>query len=329
MRKFSAARNLNLPVEFFDFHSVKQDWQVEILEGLQQPQKRIAAKFFYDEEGSLLFNKICELDEYYITRTEKKILRNIRAELSKIVSQDCELIEYGCGSSEKITLLLEALSSCRAYTAIDICKEAILGLTHQLAISYPALQITAFCADFTSALPPLSKRSFRKPIGFFPGSSIGNFTPSEAKHFLKNIAQTLGKKGGLIIGVDLKKDANLLHRAYNDSQGVTAAFNKNILSQVNRICGTEFDLAQFEHVAFYNFKEGRIEMHLRSLCDQKVWVNAQPLFFKKGETIHTENSYKYSCEEFTHLASQAGFEPVCFWQDENKLFSIHYLKVSG
>ncbi len=311
---------------FYHSNTVKIDLREEILEGLRCPQKVLSSKFFYDEMGSSLFNQICNLEEYYLTRTETKLLQKMSCEIANILAEECHLIEYGCGNSEKIKILLNALRNCKSYTAIDICEEALLELTTDLSLSYPTLSVTAICSDFTSYILKKQDSFSQKKIGFFPGSSIGNFTPQQAIEFLQNAHEAVGEDGGFLIGVDLKKDLNLLHKAYNDSQGVTAAFNKNILKRVNGICGSNFNSDGFEHFAFYNEQEGRIEMHLKSLLDQMVLIGETSISIKKGETIHTENSYKYTPEEFQHLALKAGFNPSRVWLDEDQYFSIHYLQ---
>jgi dimethylhistidine N-methyltransferase len=314
--------------DFHDYHPDADDILLEVVQGLRKEQKEIPPKFFYDEKGSSLFYEITRLPEYYLTRTEIRLLESIRDDLVDYVGKGCNLIEYGCGSSRKIRILLDALYQPSAYLAIDISKEHLLELCRSLALSYSGLAIKAVCADFTKPLAlPLQRRpSFEKNIAFFPGSSIGNFEPEEAVIFLQNVRRSVGEGGGMIIGVDLKKALKILHAAYNDSRGVTRHFNLNLLERINRECGSNFDLSRFGHRAFYNAEKGRIEMHLVSLRDQTVKIDGNSIELREGETIHTENSYKYTPEEFQSLASGAGWKALKVWKDPQGLFSLHYFK---
>lgn len=319
-----------MKLKFHDLHPEISDLFSEVYHGLLLPKKSIPPKFFYDERGSDLFNKITELDEYYLTDAEKEILRERGSEIGRQIGPHCVIIEYGCGSSEKIHLLLDHLSHPHTYMAIDISKEHLVEMTEDLAKSYPDVDIHAICADFTQPLqlPLNGEHKDLKKIAFFPGSSIGNFDPAQAKRFLRTIREEVGPRGGLLIGVDLKKDTEKLQAAYNDSQDITAQFNKNLLVRINRECHSNFDLDNFQHQAFYNAELGRIEMHLESKKDQIVALNDTPIPFKLGETIHTENSYKFSVKEFLELTRHAGWNPVHTWTDSKDLFSIHYLETA-
>lgn len=301
----------------------------EVLDGLARPNKALPAKFFYDRRGSELFDKICTLPEYYPTRTEMAIMHAHREAIADALGHGCVVVEFGSGSSEKIRLLLDNLENPQGYMPIDISRTHLKAAADKLSQDYPEISVTAICADFTERLeltPP--SLGDGRPVGFFPGSTIGNFTPEEALNFLEDAAGLLGRGGGLLIGVDLKKDPAILHAAYNDSKGVTAAFNLNMLSHINRELGAGLDLESFRHYAFYNVRAGRVEMHLVSTCDQTVDVAGTMVTFREGETIHTENSYKYTVSEFEDLARSAGFRPAYCWCDEGELFSVHFLEVA-
>ena len=296
----------------------------EVRDGLQQPQKAIPAKFFYDVRGSQLFDQITELPEYYLTRTEMGIMQRFVGEMVERIGPRTLLVEYGSGSSLKTRILLDHLTDPAGYVPIDISKEHLLRSAATLAAAYPGLTILPVCADYTSAfrLPDLDGA---RPVVYFPGSTIGNFSPDEARAFLRRIAGIVGSGGGLLIGVDLKKDIALIEAAYNDAQGITAAFNKNMLARINRELGGTFDLDRFEHEAFYNRAHGRIEMHLVSLIDQCVRIGKGQVPFRKGETILTEYSHKYSLDDFAALAASAGFAVEQVWTDDEHLFSVQDL----
>lgn len=314
-------------LHYYDFEPKLESFREEIISGLNKNPKEIHCKFFYDEVGSQLFSQICELPEYYPTRTEIGILIAKGDAISKHIGDQSMIIEYGSGGSRKIRLLLNSLNQPRAYISIDISKEHLFASVNQLAQDYPNLEIVAVCADYTQPLeiPCLSGEEQGKRVIFFPGSTIGNFNYDEAKKFLTNAVQTLSH-GGMLIGVDLKKEINILNDAYNDSAQITAAFNLNLLTRINRELAGNFDLDQFAHKAFYNEAKGRIEMHLVSLKDQTVVIDGLPFHFAVNETIHTENSYKYTIAEFQELARSAGFTPISVWTDERSLFSVHYLE---
>lgn len=309
-----------------DLAPEQEDFRTAVLEGLAKPHKNLPCKFFYDAAGSALFDRICELPEYYPTRTEVGILTTAAPEIAALAGRGGVLVEYGSGSSLKTRLLLDALAP-DLYMPIDISRQHMLDACHALAGDYPTLHLMAVCADYTRpfVLPRVARGGQRR-LAFFPGSSIGNFAPLEALRFLKNVAQQLASGDGLLIGVDLKKDPAILNAAYNDADGVTAAFNLNLLARCNRELEADFDLGAFAHRAFYNAAVGRIEMHLESLHAQTAQVTGRTFAFAAGETIHTENSYKYRPDEFRHLATQAGFEPLHAWTDAGDLFGVMYLR---
>ncbi len=297
----------------------------EIRAGLGKPQKEISPKFFYDARGCALFETICGLPEYYPTRAELAIMRRHARAIGEMLGRDCALIEIGCGNSEKARVLLDELRP-RVFVAVDIAREQLEASCNALAGAFPRMTIVALRADFAGdvALPDAAKGATRR-ILYFPGSTIGNFTPAEARAFLARWAPLLGPGGGALIGVDLKKDHAILDAAYNDTQGVTADFNLNVLRHVNRELGADFDLAAFRHHARYVAAHGRIEMHLESLKPQRVTIAGRAIGFRAGETIHTENSYKYDIAEFQALARAAGFQAQQCWTDDDRLFSVHYL----
>lgn len=320
----------NTLASFVDLAPASDDFLTEVLAGLSGRAKSLPCKYFYDEHGSDLFQQICELPEYYPTRTEIALLKDCAGEVAAAIGPHCRLIEYGTGSSEKMRIVLNALDRPSAFVAVDISREHLLQATEALAKDLPGIDVHAVCADFTKpfTLPAMKISEEGKSVVFFPGSSIGNFDHQGAVDFLANSAHIIGPGGGLVIGVDLKKDEAVLNAAYNDAAGVTAAFNINLLAHINRALDANFDLGAFDHHAFYNAGEGRIEMHLVSRHDQSVDVGGNTISFKKGESIHTENSYKYTIEEFQTVAGQAGFSPVHVWTDPDQLFSVHYLETA-
>ncbi len=317
-------------VTYRDLRPSAQSFGDAVAEGLGRVTKSIPSQFFYDDRGSELFERICQLEAYYPTRTEIALLRERRDELCRLMGRGCAIVEFGCGSSLKIRALLDAARDAAAYIAIDISKSALISVVRDLAGAFPGLAITSICADYTAPLdlPELAGDRFQKKVGFFPGSNIGNFTPRQAEAFMVTAAAMVGPGGDFIVGVDRRKNKARLEAAYNDKDGVTALFNLNLLERINRELGGDIDIASFRHRAFYNDGEGRIEMHLESMCDQTITVGGREYRFVLGETIHTENSYKYEIADFQKLASRAGFEPVVAWSDEENLFSIHYLTVA-
>ena len=310
-----------------DLEPELEDFLEAVLEGLSRAHKTLPCKFFYDERGSALFDEICRLEEYYPTRTEISILEHCAGELNGIIGEPQLLVEYGSGSSVKVRTLLENLDIA-AYMPVDISREHMVAAAARLQARYPNLDVIAVCADYSRPfdIPDYQENPDVRRLGFFPGSSIGNFTRSEATSFLSNVAGQLRSGDGMIVGVDLKKDAAVLQAAYDDRKGVTAAFNKNLLARVNRELGSDFDLAQFRHRVEINESLGRVEMHLESLADQAVRINGHRFEFRTGETIHTENSHKYDIDEFQAMARDAGFEPLECWTDPNQWFSVHYLE---
>lgn len=297
------------------------------MQGLQDAKKELPSKYFYDDIGSQLFEQICLLDEYYPTRTELGIMQEYMPEIVSLLGPECMLIEYGSGSSTKIRMLLDALHNPAGYVAIDIAKEHLQRSAASLAAAYPGLAVFPVCADYTSDFTlPTSSGPVSKYVAYFPGSTIGNFDREPAIRFLQQIAKTC-KGGGLLIGVDLKKDFNILHRAYNDTRGVTARFNLHLLERINQELEADFQLDQFGHYAFYNPGQSRIEMHLVSLKPQVVHIGESEFSFKLGESIWTESSYKYTPAEFAQLVACAGFAVEHVWTDAQQLFSVQYLKV--
>lgn len=313
-------------IRLHDFKPAREQFRTDVLSGLQKQPKELPCKYFYDDQGSRLYERICQLDEYYIPRTEVAIMESNIKEIVELLGPMVLLIEYGSGSSVKTRILQDHLHEPAAYVPIDISREQLLRVTKQLALDYPGLEVLPVCADYTSSFElPTPKRPSERVVIYFPGSSIGNFNPARAKLFLKQIAMTCGPGGGLLIGVDLKKDPVVLHRAYNDAQGVTSAFNLNLLERINRELGCDFQPGFFEHYAFYNPREGRVEMHLISLKDHTVHLDDVAISFAKGETIWTESSYKYNLDEFEQMAAAAGLKVEYVWTDEQQWFSIQYL----
>ena len=297
----------------------------DLLHGLAQPAKSISPKYFYDAAGSQWFDRICELPEYYPTRTEIALLRQVAPEIAILAGPHAELIEFGAGSLTKVRLLLRALQAPRRYLPVDISGEHLHASANRLGEDFPGLEIVPIVADYTQSLnlPPVAD-AYGHRIGFFPGSTIGNFSPQEALAFLGRCAALL-RGGALLLGADLVKHPDTLYAAYNDAQGVTAAFNLNLLARANRELGTDFVLDQFSHSAFYNTALQRIEMHLVSKCRQDVHMGDTSFRFEEGETLHTENSYKFTVEGMQELARQAGFEAGPVWTDSQNLFSLHWL----
>lgn len=300
----------------------------EILEGLRKKQKSLPSKLFYDEKGSRLFDLICELEEYYPTRTEIKIMNDNIEEIASCFGENSVLVELGSGSSVKSRLLIEQLQNLAAYVPIDISSEHLLSSAESLKEDYPHLIVSPLIADYTKyfTLPEIP-HTYKPIYAFYPGSTIGNFTPLEAKDFLRRIARTCGKGSGLLIGVDLKKDIKILNDAYNDSKDITTEFNLNMLTHINNIVDADFDLDKFVHHAFYNEEYGRIEMHLISKEKQTVKIEDYSFTIEKNESILTEYSYKYSLEDFAELVKGI-YSVDKVWVDENKLFSVQFLRAT-
>jgi L-histidine Nalpha-methyltransferase len=349
-----AGRSITLPASAATFAR-------DLLAGLQSEPRSVSPKYFYDLQGSVLFDRICELDEYYPTRTEMALLSRHGREMAECMGARADLIEFGAGSLTKVRLLLDALDAMRwppqRLIAVDISAEHLHEGAARLARDHPGLVVTPLAADFTQGLvwPALNGSATGRPqsaapsgrpesgapsgrpecgappgrrVGFFPGSSIGNFSPDEALQFLRMAAKLL-RGGGLLVGVDLVKDPAVLHRAYNDAQGVTAAFNKNLLARANRELGADFRLDAFDHYAFYEPRLQRVEMHLVSRRSQTVRLHGHALRFEQGQTLHTENSHKYTVPRFQRLAEDAGFRAGPVWCDDEGLFSVHWLQAPG
>ncbi|PZO35987.1 MAG: L-histidine N(alpha)-methyltransferase [Shackletoniella antarctica] len=311
------------PVKLYDFHPPAEDFRSAVLRGLSLPQKVLSPQFLYDKRGSELFDAICQLPEYYLTRTEMQILRVNAGEIAAALDHRV-LVELGSGSSQKIRILLKAAPQVTTYVGVDISRQHLQEACAALMGDFERLDAIAVCADYTKPLPiaAIPELQNRPTIGFFPGSSIGNLEPVEVISFLKTVALL----GDLIVGVDLKKSPMILEPAYDDAQGVSAEFALNVLTRINRELGANFDLTQFEYRARYNEAEGRIEMAIASLSDQTVHLGNAEIRFRQGETLRTEHSYKYTIDEFQLLAMEAGFHPVQVWVDEQQLFSLHHLK---
>jgi dimethylhistidine N-methyltransferase len=312
---------------FVDLAPGEENFRDAVLAGLAQAPKELPCKFFYDDRGSALFEKICELPEYYLTRTEIAILDRYAGDIAAQISPNARLVELGSGASIKVRILLQALSSPSAYVPVDISREFLREAGAQVARDFPRLPVVAVCADYTRPfeLPPLPGPA-GKTVGFFPGSTIGNFEPDAVVRFLRHCADLLGPDGEMLIGADRKKDPAILNAAYNDSAGMNAAFNLNLLVRINRELGADLNVDSFKHVAFYNPDEGRMELYLKSLQAQTVTIDDRRFDFAAGELIHTENSYKYAIDEFRELAARAGFEAVQTWTDRDQLFGVYYLR---
>jgi L-histidine N-alpha-methyltransferase len=297
----------------------------DVVSGLTASRKTLRPKYFYDEEGSRLFEEITRLQEYYPTRTEIGILEKYGRDIAQLIPAGGALVEFGSGSSVKIRTILRALDKLEVYVPVDISADFLAGEAADLQSDFPRVRVLPVAADFTRpfALPAAAQK--RPRVGFFPGSTIGNFEPGEAESFLRHAARILGHGAHFIVGVDLIKDADVLHAAYNDAAGVTARFNLNLLARINRELGANFDLDAFEHCAVFNDERSRIEMHLVSRTRQRVAVCGRKIEFEAGETIHTECSYKYTLASFGSLARHTGWTPVQSWTDERGYFSIHAL----
>jgi len=301
----------------------------DVVAGLSARPKRLPPKYFYDEAGARLFEEITALPEYYPTRCELAILRTHAAELARYFPPGAALIEFGSGSSRKVRIVLDAAPTIKAYVPVDISFEMLAQEAEELRRDHPGLMVLPFAADFTEAFELPASVAAMPRTGFFPGSTIGNFEPDEAAAFLRRARATLGRGSALIIGVDLVKDASILNAAYNDAAGITAKFNFNLLARINRELGANFDLTSFSHHAFYNAERHRIEMHLASKKRQKVIVAGRSIEFRTGETIHTENSYKYTLASFSALARGSGWTPLSAWTDAAGYFSVHALAFEG
>ncbi len=297
----------------------------DVIAGLSSDPRTLPCKYFYDERGAALFQKICELPEYYITRTEIDILDRHRAEIASQLGPNIELIGLGTGAGTKTRILIEALQKPAAYVPIDISEKQLRKSSMLFRKIFPNLEILPVCADYLLpvALPSPRHKVARKVV-YFPGSTIGNFEPNEALEFLRRVANVSGRGGGLLVGADLQKDQNVIEAAYNDSAGITAEFNLNLLAHINREIGANFDLSRWQHRAIYNPEVGRIEMYLISATDQDVRIQGREFHFRAGERILTEHSYKHTPEGFIAVARKAGFDFVKLWTDEARLFGVFY-----
>ena len=302
--------------------------RTEVLAGLALPQKALPPKLFYDAAGAALFERICELDEYYLTRAELSILRARAGEIAALVGPGAALVEYGSGAGMKVRLLLDAMHAPAAYVPLDISREQLARVVTQLSGDYPHVPILPVCADYTQPLtvPDLPQRARR--VAFFPGSSIGNFHPTEAAVFLRRVRRVIGKDGALLLGVDRHKQESVLHAAYDDREGVTAAFNLNALARLNHDFGADFDLAAFQHRAIWDAGVGRIEMHLESRTAQTAHLAGERFFMAQGETIWTESSYKYDRRRLDQLVTEGGFRVERRWTDEREQFWLAFLVVT-
>jgi len=312
-------------ITFHDHKPEALSLYAAVVDGLSREDKSIPPKFFYDKRGSELFECICRQPEYYPPNVEQRMLSQLADEIASLTGTGRILVEPGVGSATKVRLLLDVLRPA-AFVPMDISFDYLKNVMKMLAVEYPWLPIHAACVDFTHSLPIPEETPSGPRLLFFPGSSLGNFHQEEAGDFLKIVHDMLGRDGMLLIGVDTKKSESLLHAAYNDAAGVTAEFNLNLLHRMRRELNAELDPKVFEHKAFYNDEAGRIEMHLVSKRPQKLRVNGHCFDFEAGESIHTENSYKYSPDEFLSLASGSGFAEVRHWVDDNGLFAIYLLK---
>lgn len=301
------------------------EFGASVIEGLSRPRKTLSCQFFYDARGSELFEEITRLPEYYPTRTEIAILSTHAAGMTSGVPDEAVLVEFGSGSSRKTEILLKCLPRLRAYVPIDVSESALEGAKRRLLAQFPALDVRPVVSNFIRPVTLPADLAEAPKLGFFPGSTIGNFAPAAASRLLRLMRGLLTPHGSLIVGVDLKKNARRLIEAYNDAAGVTAAFNLNLLTRINRELNGTFDLSGFRHEAIYNPREGRVEMHIVSMKAQAVSILGRWFRFFAGETIHTENSYKYSDAQFQELARSAGWLPGRVWSDGENLFSVHEL----
>lgn len=313
-----------------DWEPALAQFRADVVRGLRAPAKELPCKYFYDETGSELFERITELDEYYPTRTEMHIMRRHVAEMAQRLGRHCHLIEYGSGNSAKTRLLLKQLADPVGYVPVDMSVEYLHRSARALAAEFPKIEVTPLCADFTQSVRvPAPRGKVNARVVYFPGSTMGNFTPDETVSLLQRTAALCGRGGGLLLGLDLQKDPNVIEAAYNDAQGVTAAFNLNILVRINRELHADFVVQEFSHRALYNRCERRIEMYLISRGDQRVRLGEDEFFFRAGERVRTEYSYKFDLHDFGNLARSAGFTLENVWTDERKYFAVVYLAVTS
>jgi len=316
-------------VRFIDLKPPQDDLLAQVRAGLRAEPKYLPPKLFYDETGSKLFEQICAVEDYYPTRTELGILKSIAQEVSELVGPRVQIVEFGAGALEKIGTLLDRLEDPAGFVALDISGEHLVAAAQDCAARYPDLDIVAIAADYSLPfdIPDPQNGAAARRLGFFPGSTIGNMVPDDARAFLANAAQVIGPGGAFLLGADLIKDKAILERAYNDREGVTAAFNLNMLSHLNRALGADFDLDGFEHLAFYNEDAARIEMHLLSRQDQSVTIAGERYSFAEGERLSTEYSHKYTLEGIAALGEDGGFAYEKQWTDPDGLFSVTLFRV--
>lgn len=301
----------------------------DVLCGLQQSPKTLPCKYFYDKQGSVLFDQICELEEYYLTSSELAIMEENAREIAAQVGKGVMLVEYGSGSSVKTRTLLDVLPEPAAYVPVDISRKHLQHTSHELARRYPSLEVLPVCADFTTEFDlPIPQCEPTHCAVYFPGSTIGNFGPQETDRLLSRIATLCGTGGGLVIGIDLQKDREVLEAAYNDSKGVTAEFNLNLLRRINDELDSDICLEQFRHVATYNAAMGRIEMFLQSLCDQTITLAGTTIGFESGELVCTEHSHKYTIDGFAGTAAKAGLALRKKWTDKEQRFAVLHFVVN-
>jgi dimethylhistidine N-methyltransferase len=314
----------------FAFHDLapgEDSFRDAVLAGLSERPKSLPCKFFYDKRGSALFEAICGTPEYYLTRTELGIIETRAGEIARRIGPHCRLIELGSGASRKVRLLLGALEAPLAYVAVDISREFLRDAAASVAADFPELDVVAVCADYTRPfeLPTLPGPAGKR-VGFFPGSTIGNFEPAAVVAFLVHCGRLLGPGAEMLIGADVKKDKAVLDAAYNDAAGLNAAFNLNLLHRIAKELDSDIAIDDFAHVAFYNPDEGRVELYIRSLKEQSAVIAGRRFSFAAGEMIHTENSYKYAIAEFHALAERAGFRSLDTWTDPDGMFAVYYLR---
>jgi len=306
--------------------TIQDEFAHAVIEGLSNGAKQIPCRFLYDARGSELFEEITELDEYYPTRTEIGLLQNYGAEIGEMAGPGCALVEFGSGSSRKTRILIDHLEEIAAYVPIDIADEALNEAADRLETHYPELDVLPVHADFNQDIDLPDRINGTPKLGFFPGSTIGNFDREGVEQFLSDAAALLGEKSSFLVGVDLKKSSEILLPAYDDAKGVTAEFILNLLHRINNELDGNIDLTKFDHQSVYNEEAGRVELYIVSLEGQQISVQGQTFDLKKGERIHIENSHKFSVDEFQALAESSGWTPAQVWTDDRKLFSLHYLE---